>query len=106
QMADECGFKVSSLHHALEAYKVADAIKAHGAGVATFADWWGYKFEASDAIPQNAALLLRKGVLAALKSDSADLVQRMNQEAAKAIRAGRLTRDEARPPAATNPARI
>lgn len=106
QIADECGFKVSSLHHALEAYKIADAIKAHGAGVATFADWWGYKFEAFDAIPQNAALLLRKGVLAALKSDSADLVQRLNQEAAKEIRYGGLTRDEALSLVTINPAKI
>lgn len=105
-IADQCGFKVSSLHHALEAYKVADAIKAHGAGVATFADWWGYKFEAFDAIPQNAGLCLRKGIVTALKSDSSDIVQRMNQEAAKTIKYSDLTRDEALALITINPARL
>lgn len=105
-IADEAGFKIAALHHALEAYKVVDAIKAHGAGVATFADWWGYKFEAFDAIPQNAAILLKKGVLAALKSDSADLIQRLNQEAAKEMRYGGLTRDEALTLVTINPAKI
>lgn len=105
-IADQSGFKVASLHHALEAYKVADAIKAHGAGVATFADWWGYKFEAFDAIPQNAGMCLRKGVVTALKSDSADIVQRLNQEAAKTIRYSGLDRDEALSLVTINPARL
>lgn len=105
-IAEEAGFKVASLHHALEAYKVAGAIKKHGAGVATFSDWWGYKFEAFDAIPQNAAILLKKGVLSSLKSDSADLVQRLNQEAAKQMRYGGLTREEALTLVTINPARI
>lgn len=106
EIAAECGFKVSSLHHALEAYKIAGEIKAHGAGVATFADWWGYKFEAFDAIPHNAAILLRKGVVSALKSDSADLIQRMNQEAAKEVRYAGLTRDEALSLVTVNPAKL
>lgn len=105
-IADEAGFKIAALHHALEAYKVVDPIKAHGAGVATFADWWGYKFEAFDAIPQNAALLLRKGVVSAVKSDSSDLIQRLNQEAAKSIRYGGLTEDEALSLVTINPARM
>jgi len=105
-IADQCGFKVASLHHALEAYKVADAIKAHGAGVATFADWWGYKFEAFDAIPQNAGLCLRKGIVTALKSDSADIVQRLNQEAAKTIKYSDLTRDQALALVTINPAKL
>ena len=99
-------FKVSSLHHALEAYKVADAIRAHGAGIATFSDWWGYKFEAFDAIPENAGLCLRKGVVTALKSDSSDIVQRMNQEAARTIKYSGLTRDEALSLVTLNPARL
>ena len=105
-IANECGFKVASLHHALEAYKVADAIQAHGAGIATFADWWGYKFEAFDAIPQNAGLCMRKGVVTALKSDSADIVQRMNQEAAKTIQYSALDRDQALSLVTINPARL
>ena len=105
-IADQCGFKVASLHHALEAYKVVDAIRAHGAGVATFADWWGYKFEAFDAIPQNAGICLRKGVVTALKSDSSDIVQRMNQEAAKTIKYSDLTRDEALALITINPAKL
>jgi imidazolonepropionase-like amidohydrolase len=61
RVADEFGFKVASLQHALEAYKIRDQIVAHGAGIATFADWWGFKMEAWDAIPQNAALVSAAG---------------------------------------------
>lgn len=88
RVADEFGFKVAALHHALEAYKVRDAIAAHGAGVATFTDWWGFKLEAWDAIPQNAVLVSQAGAPAVLKSDSADHVQRLNLEAAKLVRYG------------------
>src|SRR5256885_8486269 len=94
-MAKEFGYKVRAFHHALEAYKVADKIAAEGVGIATFADWWGYKYEASDAIPCNAVMSMRKGVKVAIKSDSNDYVRRLNQEAAKTMRYGGATEEEA-----------
>jgi imidazolonepropionase-like amidohydrolase len=94
-MAKEFGYKVRAFHHALEAYKVADQIAAEGVGIDTFADWWGYKHEAWDAIPWNAVLSMRKGVRVAIKSDSNDYMRRLNQEAAKTMRYGGATEDEA-----------
>ena len=70
QVADEFGFKIRTLQHVLEGYKVAKEIAAHGAGASTFSDWWAYKMEAIDAIPYNAAIMARKGVLVTLNSDS------------------------------------
>lgn len=93
-MAREFGYKLRGFHHALEAYKVADQIAAAHVGIATFADWWGYKWEAYDAIPQNAVLAMRKGVIVAIKSDSDDYARRLNQEAGKMMRYG-ATEDEA-----------
>lgn len=88
RIADEFGLKIASFQHALEAYKVAGEIARRDIGVATFADWWGYKWEAWDAIPYNAGLLARAGVRVAIHSDSADLVQRLYHEAAKAVHYG------------------
>lgn len=95
RLAHEFGYKIRAFHHALEAYKVADELAREGIGIATFADWWGYKMEAWDAIPQNAALCLRKGVRVSVKSDSGDFVRRLNQEAAKTMRYGGATEEEA-----------
>ncbi len=94
-MAKEFGYNLRAFHHALEAYKVADQLAANNVGIATFADWWGFKQEAWDAIPWNAVLAMRKGVKVAIKSDSEDYTRRLNQEAAKAIRYGGATEDEA-----------
>jgi len=94
-MAKEFGYKVRAFHHALEAYKVADQLAANGVGIATFADWWGFKHEAWDAIPWNAVISMRKGVRVAIKSDSEDFARRLNQEAAKTIRYGGATEEEA-----------
>ena len=94
-MAKELGYKVRAFHHALEAYKVADKIAAEGVAIATFADWWGYKQEAWDAIPWNAVMSMRKGVRVAIKSDSDDFARRLNQEAAKTMRYGGATEEEA-----------
>src|SRR5258708_15318970 len=63
RVADEMGFKVRTLQHVLEGYKVAKEIAAHGAGTSTFSDWWAYKVEAYDAIPYNAAIMVRKGLV-------------------------------------------
>jgi imidazolonepropionase-like amidohydrolase len=94
-IAKEFGFKIRSFAHALEAYKVADKIAANGVGIATFSDWWGFKYEAWDAIPWNAVMSMRKGVVVAIKSDSNDYMRRLNQEAAKTIHYGGATPDEA-----------
>ncbi len=94
-MAKEFGYKIRAFHHALEAYKVADKIAADNIGIATFADWWGYKNEAWDAIPWNAVMSMRKGVRVAIKSDSDDFTRRLNQEAAKTMRYGGATEEEA-----------
>jgi imidazolonepropionase-like amidohydrolase len=105
RLAEETGFKIATLQHVLEGYKVAKEIAAHGAGASTFSDWWGYKIEAEDAIPHNAALMTRKGVLVSINSDDAEVGRRLNTEAAKAVRYGGLTDDEALATVTINPAR-
>jgi imidazolonepropionase-like amidohydrolase len=105
RVADEFGFKIATLQHVLEGYKVAKEIAAHGAGASTFADWWGYKLEAVDAIPYNAALMTRKGVVASINSDDAELSRHLNTEAAKSIKWGGLTEDEALALVTINPAK-
>ncbi|HEY7336865.1 MAG TPA: amidohydrolase [Bryobacteraceae bacterium] len=105
RLADEYGFKIRTLQHALEGYKVAKEIAAHGAGVSTFSDWWSYKVEAFDAIPYNAAILQRKGVLVSINSDDAELMRRLNTEAAKAMKYGGLSETEALALVTLNPAK-
>ena len=105
RLAEEMGFKIATFQHVLEGYKVANEIAAHGAGASTFADGWGYKIEAIDAIPHNAALMTRKGVLVSINSDSAERARRMNTEAAKAVKWGGLSDDEALALVTINPAK-
>jgi imidazolonepropionase-like amidohydrolase len=89
-LSDEVGFKVRSFHHALEAYKIRGELAARGGiGVSTWADWWGFKLEAYDGIPENAALVHEAGGRAIMHSDSAEGIQRLNQEAAKALASGK-----------------
>ena len=104
RVAKEFGFHVQTLQHVLEGYKVADEIAAAGTGASTFSDWWAYKEEAYDAIPYNAALMTRRGVLVSINSDDAAEATHLNQEAAKSIRYGGLTRDEALKMVTLNPA--
>ena len=104
-LADELGFKVRELQHVLEGYKVAREIAAHGAGGGTFIDWWGYKAEAYDATPYNVALMVRNGVLTSVNSDSDELARHLNHDAAKAIKYGGLTEDEALRLCTINPAK-
>jgi imidazolonepropionase-like amidohydrolase len=104
-LAKEFGYKVRAFHHALEAYKVADKIAANGVAIATWPDWWGFKYEAWDGIPWNAAICLRKGVRVALKSDSGDVTRRLNQEAGKIIHYG-VSEDDALKMITLNPAWI
>jgi imidazolonepropionase-like amidohydrolase len=94
-LADEFGFKVRSLQHVLEGYKVAPEIARHGAGASTFADNWSYKIEAYDAIPHNAAIMTRAGVVTSINSDSDERIRRLNTDAAKMMRYGDLTEEEA-----------
>lgn len=105
-IAKEFGYKIRAFHHALEAYKVPDALAQNDIAIATFADWWGYKYEAWDAIPWNAVMAMRRGVRVAIKSDSNDFMRRLNQEAAKTIRYGGATEDEAMRMLTINPAWI
>jgi len=105
RVADDYGFKIKTFQHVLEGYKVAKEIAAHGAGGSTFSDWWGYKVEAFDAIPYNAALMTQKGVISSLNSDDAELMRRLNTEAAKAIKYGGLSREQALALVTINPAK-
>jgi imidazolonepropionase-like amidohydrolase len=104
RVAKEFGFKVRTLQHVLEGYKVADEIAAAGTGASTFSDWWGYKVEAYDAIPYNAAIMTRRGVLVSINSDDSEEATHLNQEAAKTIKYGGLSRDEALKLVTLNPA--
>ena len=86
---DEFDIAPRAFHHAVEAYKIRDSLAREQVGAVVWADWWGYKMEMLDAVPANAALLDQAGVRVALHSDSARDIQRLNQEAAKALAAGR-----------------
>ncbi len=88
-MAKEFGYKVSAFHHAVEAYKIGDLLKENGVCSAVWADWWGFKMEAYDAIPENAAILQNTGACVIIHSDDENQIQRLNQEAAKAVANGR-----------------
>ena len=103
--AEESGFHVRTFQHVLEGYKVAKEIAAHGAGASTFSDWWAYKIEAIDAIPFNAALMTKKGVLVSLNSDDAELMRHLNTEAGKAMKYGGMNETEALAMVTINPAR-
>jgi N-acetylglucosamine-6-phosphate deacetylase len=103
--AKKYGFRVATLQHVLEGYKVAPEIAAHGAGASSFSDWWAYKIEVMDAIPWNGAIMHRAGVLVSFNSDSDELARRMNMEAAKAVRYGGLTPEQALALVTINPAK-
>jgi imidazolonepropionase-like amidohydrolase len=103
-VADEFGFKVRTFQHVLEGYKVATEIARHGAMASTFADFWGYKMEAYDAIPYNAPIMMRHGIVVSLNSDSDERARRLNIEAAKMVRYGGVTEDEALKMVTLNPA--
>ncbi|AWO00769.1 amidohydrolase [Chitinophaga alhagiae] len=104
--ADRFGFKVNTFTHILEGYKVADKMKAHGAGASTFADWWAYKMEVADAIPQNATIMQRVGLTVAINSDDAEMARRLNQEAAKSVKYGGMSEEDALKMVTLNPARL
>ncbi len=103
---DKYGFKVNTFTHILEGYKVADKMKAHGAGASTFADWWAYKMEVVDAIPQNATIMQRVGLTVAINSDDAEMARRLNQEAAKSVKYGGMAEEDALKMVTLNPAKL
>jgi len=109
QLSDEMGFSIRSFHHALEAYKIRDVLAEHGIASSTWADWWGFKLEAFDGIPENAGLLTEAGARAIIHSDSSEGIQRLNQEASKAYWSARhaglaLTEEQALQWVTLNPA--
>lgn len=103
RVGDKFGFKFNTFTHILEGYKVADKMKVHGANASTFSDWWNYKMEVVDAIPQNAAIMQKVGLNVAINSDDAEMARRLNQEAAKSLKYG-LTEEEALKLVTINPA--
>ncbi|TWF33599.1 imidazolonepropionase-like amidohydrolase [Chitinophaga polysaccharea] len=105
-VADSFHFRVNTFTHILEGYKVADKMKAHGAGAGTFADWWAYKMEVQDAIPYNAAIMHKVGVVTAINSDDAEMARRLNQEAAKTVKYGGVSEEDALKMVTLNPAKL
>lgn len=106
KVAERFDFKINTFTHILEGYKLADKMKTHGAGASTFSDWWAYKYEVNDAIPYNAAILNDVGVVTAINSDDAEMSRRLNQEAAKAVKYGGVSEEEAWKMVTLNPAKL
>ncbi|MCL9808773.1 amidohydrolase family protein [Flavobacterium luminosum] len=106
RVAEKFGFRVNTYTHILEGYKVANEMKEHGVGASTFSDWWAYKYEVNDAIPYNGALLHNQGVTVAYNSDDAEMSRRLNQEAAKAVKYGNVSEEEAWKFVTLNPAKL
>ena len=106
KVADSLGFKVNTFTHILEGYKVADKMKKHGAAGSSFADWWAYKMEVKDAIPYNAAIMSKVGVVTSINSDDAEMARRLNQEAAKTVEYGGILETEAMKMVTINPAKM
>jgi imidazolonepropionase-like amidohydrolase len=103
-IADEIGFKIATLQHALEAYKIAPEVAKHGAGASIFVDSWGYKLEAFDSIPYNAYILWKNGVSVSINSDSDERMRRLNLDAAKVMKYGGVPEQEALKMITINPA--
>ncbi len=106
KVAEKFGFRMNTFTHILEGYKVADKMAEHGVGGGTFSDWWAYKYEVNDAIPYNAAIMQSQGVTVAINSDDAEMIRRLNQEAAKIVKYGGLSEEEAWKMVTINPAKL
>ncbi len=104
RVAEKFNFKVNTFTHILEGYKVADKMKLHGANVSTFSDWWAYKMEVIDAIPQNAFIMQKVGLNVAINSDDNEMARRLNQEAAKSIKYAGMSEEDALKMVTLNPA--
>ncbi|WP_395053069.1 amidohydrolase family protein [Flavobacterium sp.] len=105
-VAEKFNFKMNTFTHILEGYKVADKMKEHGVGASTFSDWWAYKFEVNDAIPYNGPIMHNAGLVVAYNSDDAEMSRRLNQEAAKAVKYGNVSEEEAWKFVTLNPAKL
>ena len=106
KVADKFNFTINTFTHILEGYKVADKMKEHNVGASTFSDWWAYKYEVIDAIPYNAAILHNAGVTVAINSDDDEMQRRLNQEAAKAVKYGDVSEEDAWKFVTINPAKL
>jgi len=106
KVAEKFNFKVNTFTHILEGYKVADKMAAHGVGGSTFSDWWAYKYEVNDAIPYNAAIMHKQGVVTAINSDDVEMSRRLNQEAAKSVKYGGVSEEDALKFVTLNPAKL
>ena len=106
KVAEKFNFRVNTFTHILEGYKVADKMAEHGVGGSTFSDWWAYKYEVNDAIPYNAAIMASQGVTVAINSDDAEMSRRLNQEAAKTVKYGGMSEEEAWKTVTINPAKL
>lgn len=106
EVADKMGYHYNTFTHILEGYKVAKEMLAHGANASTFSDWWAYKMEVEDAIPYNAAIMQKVGLNVAINSDDAEMARRLNQEAAKIVKYGGVTEEEALKMVTLNPAKM
>ncbi|MBQ0735641.1 amidohydrolase family protein [Aquimarina celericrescens] len=106
KVAEKFNFKVNTFTHILEGYKVADKMAAHGVGGSTFSDWWAYKYEVNDAIPYNASIMHKQGVVTAINSDDAEMARRLNQEAAKSVKYGGVSEEDALKFVTLNPAKL
>ena len=106
KVGDKFGFTFNTFTHILEGYKVADKMKAHGAAVSTFSDWWNYKMEVVDAIPYNAYIMQKVGLNVAINSDDAEMARRLNQEAAKSVKYGGMSETDALNMVTINPAKM
>lgn len=104
-IAEKYGFTLNTFTHILEGYKVADRMKQHGANASTFSDWWAYKNEVKDAIAYNAAIMQKVGLNVCINSDDAEMARRLNQEAAKTIKYGGVSEDDAFKMVTLNPAK-
>ncbi len=105
-MADSMGFRINTFTHILEGYKLADKMLKHGVGASTFSDWWAYKFEVNDAIPYNAKMMHDQGLVVAINSDDAEMGRRLNQEAAKGLKYGGMSEQDAWKMVTLNPAKL
>ena len=106
RVAEKHKVRVNTFTHILEGYKVADKMAKHGAAAGTFSDWWAYKFEVYNAIPQNAGIMQNQGVLVCVNSDDAEMARRLNQEAAKSIMYTGMKEQDAWKLVTINPAKI
>jgi imidazolonepropionase-like amidohydrolase len=106
KVAEKFGFNINTFTHILEGYKVADKMKAHGAAASTFSDWWNYKMEVVDAIPYNAYIMNKVGLNVAINSDDAEMARRLNQEAAKSMKYGGMSEEDALKMVTINPAKM